>query len=357
MRKWSVIILLAAFTFVAVSFSQQEEKINAAKLRKLYSMPPGKWPKPFVEEGIGWNELGILPSSPLEEKKDSLKHLIELGKILFFDTRLSGSGKISCATCHQPELSWADGKEKSIGHEGAINQRNSPTVLNSWFYKKLFWDGRARDLEDQAFAPINSESEMHGDMRELPVKLRKIKGYLALFDSAYGNSAIRPDRIAEALATFQRTLVSRKTKFDEFVSGNFYALNNSELRGLHLFRTKAKCMNCHNGPLFSDNQFHNVGFSGNDKGYYKVSHMDEDMGKFKTPSLRDVMKTAPWMHDGSQPDMLKILDKFSKADTVANLDKLVKPLGLNLKEKKDLLAFLKAISASPPEFTKPILPQ
>ena len=118
------------------------------------------------------------------------------------------------------------------------------------------------------------------------------------------------------IATFEKTIVSRKSKFDEFLAGNKKALSNSQLRGLHLFRTKAKCMNCHNGPLFSDNQFHNIGFSGTDEGYYKVSHKDEDIGKFKTPSLRDVMKTGPWMHDGTQKDMPSILDKFNKADKV-----------------------------------------
>ncbi len=357
MRKCFIITLIAAITFVFVSFTRQEQKLSAARLRTIYSQSPDKWPAPTIDDGVEWAELAILPESPLEKHKDSLKHIIELGKIIFFDARLSGSGKISCATCHQPELSWTDGKEKSIGHEGALNKRNSPTILNSWGYKKLFWDGRSNSLEDQAFAPINSESEMHGEMPELPRKLRKIKGYAPLFDSAFGDPAINPHRITEAIAVFERTIVSRKSKFDEFLTGNKKAISNNELRGLHLFRTKAKCMNCHNGPLFSDNQFHNAGFSGTDKGYYQVSHKDEDMGKFKTPSLRDVMKTGPWMHDGNQADMLIILDKFNKAETVTNLDKLITPLGLTGQEKKDLLAFLKAISASPPDFIKPVLPQ
>jgi|CXWL01.1.fsa_nt_gi cytochrome c peroxidase len=357
MRKCFIITLIAAITFVFVSFTRQEQKLSAARLRALYSQSPDKWPAPTIDDGVEWAELAVLPESPLEKDKDSLKHLIELGKILFFDARLSGSGKISCATCHQPELSWGDGKEKSIGHEGAVNKMNSPTIQNSWFYKKLFWDGRSNSLEDQAFAPINSESEMHSEMPELPRKLRKIKGYAPLFDSAFGDPAIAPHRITEAIAVFERTIVSRKSRFDEFLAGNKKALNNNELRGLHIFRTKARCMNCHNGSLFSDNQFHNVGFSGDGMGYYKVSHKDEDMGKFKTPSLRDVMKTGPWMHDGVQGDMLVILDKFDNPGIISNLDKLLKPLGLTAKEKKDLLAFLNAISAMPLKFNKPVLPQ
>jgi len=130
----------------ALSFTKES-------LRSIYSKPPSQWPAPTIDAGVQWKELGILPESPIEKQKDSLKHVIELGKALFFDQRLSGSGKISCATCHQPELNWTDGKEKSLGHEGAINKRNSPTIQNTWFYKSLFWDGRSRDLQDEDLPP------------------------------------------------------------------------------------------------------------------------------------------------------------------------------------------------------------
>jgi cytochrome c peroxidase len=355
MKKWLVIASLSFVVSISVSF------INKASLRRIYSQSPGKWPKPFIDAGIDWKELGLLPESPLQPHLDSLKHLVELGKILFFDPRLSGSNKISCATCHQPELSWTDGKEKSIGHAGAMNKRNAPTIQNSWFYKKLFWDGRARDLEDQAFAPINSESEMHGDMRELPRNLRGIKGYAALFDSAYGDPTISPDRIATAIAIFERTIISRKSKFDDFLAGKKNALSNQELRGLHLFRTKARCMNCHNGPLFSDNQFHDNGFHlngdpENDKGLYNVTHKDEDIGKFKTPSLRDVMKTGPWMHTGKQSHIADIIFFYNKPSERRN-ERLLQLLYLTKYEMSDLIAFLNAISSPPIEFKRPVLPE
>ena len=350
MRKLITILSFALLVFFSISFTKEN-------LRSIYSRPSSAWPTPFIDEGVLWTELGILPESPLAKNYDSLKHIIELGKILFFDTRLSGSGKISCATCHQPELNWTDGKEKSIGHEGAVNKRNSPTIQNSWFYNRLFWDGRARDLQDQAFAPINSETEMHNEMHEVMRKLSKIKRYHDLFKKAFGDEDIDPFSMTEAIATFEKTIVSSKSKLDDFLSGNKKALSNSELRGLHLFRTKARCMNCHNGPLFSDNQFHNSGFSGTDEGYYKVSHKEEDIGKFKTPSLRDVMKTGPWMHDGTQKDMPSILEFINKAEKSTNLDKLVKPLGLTSNEKADLLAFLHAISSTPLQFQKPVLPE
>ena len=350
MKKLIVIFFLFSAVLFSVSFSKES-------LRDIYSRPSSQWPKPAIDEGIKWEELGVLPSSPLAGKKDSLKQIIELGKTLFFDTRLSGSGKISCATCHQPELNWTDGKEKSIGHEGTINKRNSPTIQNTWFYKRLFWDGRSSSLEDQAFAPINSESEMHHEMHDLMVELRKIKGYKILFENAFGSSVINPHRLTEAIATFERTIVSNKSRFDEFLEGKKNALSKSELNGLHLFRTKARCMNCHYGPLFSDDQFHNIGFSGNDNGYYQVTHKDEDLGKFKTPSLRDVMKTGPWMHDGKWTDMKEIIEKFDVANNTISNNSLQHPLHLTKKEKKDLLAFLHSISTTPITFQKPEMPQ
>jgi cytochrome c peroxidase len=353
MRKLLVISLLLSVIIFSVSFTSNEND-----LRRIYSLSPEKWPKPFVDSGVQWQELGLLPVSPLQSKLDSLNHLIALGKILFFDPRLSGSGKIACVTCHQPELSWTDGKERSLGHEGQMNKRNSPSLQNVWFYKKLFWDGRARDLEDQAFAPINSESEMHNDMRELPGNLRKVKAYAALFDSAFGDPGIDPDRIASALATFQRTIVSQQNRFDKFLAGDTKALTNSELKGLHLFRTKARCINCHNGPLFSDNQFHNNGFSMGDPGLYSVTHKDEDRGKMKTPSLRDVAYTGPWMQMGHFESLERVINWYTHAkfSYAPGADQLLKPLNLNEREKKDLVTFLKAISAPPVKFIKPVLP-
>jgi cytochrome c peroxidase len=350
MQKLIIISGLIFMVGISIAFTG-----NGDSLRKMYSRSPSKWPKPTIDPGVAWLELGVLPKGPLHDYGDSVKHLVNLGKALFFDTRLSGSGKISCGTCHKPELWWTDGRKRSQGHDDRENKRNSPSLQNVWFYKKLFWDGRARDLEDQAFAPINSESEMHGDMRELPGKLRKIKGYASLFDSAFGDAGIDPDRIASALAHFQRTIVSGKTRFDEFVQGKYSRLSDGEIRGLHLFRTKARCMNCHNGPLFSDNGFHHVGFENvTDEGVYFITHKEEDRGKFRTPSLRDVVNTGPWMHDGSERSLKHIIDMYSKG---TGADPLLRPLRLSESETVDLLSFLRTISAPPVEFVKPSLPE
>ena len=359
MRKVILLLLISTVVIALVSFSADTAKRES--LREKYSRPPAEWPAPMIDETVQWAELGPLPPGPFEEKNDSAKQLIELGKALFFDTRLSGSGKISCASCHQPSMSWTDGKDRSIGHEGAINKRNSPTIQNTWAGKSFFWDGRSKSLEDQAFAPINSETEMHNEMPGVMRNLRAVKGYKEMFARAFGDEQINPDRLTDAIAAFEKTIVSRKSRFDLFLEGNKHALNNAELRGLHLFRTKARCMNCHNGPLFTDHAFHNNGqvidsAYKNDKGRYQVTHMDADLGKFKTPSLRDVTRTGPWMHNGSRDVLNDILVIYNNGGMQAG-DPLIRPLGLNKREIKDLLAFLQAISADPLEFKQPELPE
>ena len=357
MKKLLVISSLIFVPLLLVSFITRESASQANRLRKIYSQHPSQWPAPFVDDNVKWTELGLIPPSPIENQKDSLQNIIALGKALFFDPRLSSSGKISCATCHDPALHWTDKKEKSIGHEGATTQRNAPTILNSWVYHKLFWDGRARDLQDQAFGPIESESEMNSEMPDVIRTIRKIKGYREFFEKAFGKNEINPDRMTEAIAVFEYTIVSNKSKFDRFLEGNKKALSNSELRGLHLFRTKARCMNCHHGALMTDNQFHNIGTAGADVGLYKVTHADADSGKFKTPSLRDVMHTGPWLHDGSLKHIEAVIERLNEPAMNSQISHLIRPLHLNKNEKKDLISFLIAISAPAPHFEKPVLPQ
>lgn len=381
MKRILAITLLSCFV-IACSVSVKKTsnaKIPAGTfedtLRYLYSLTPDQWPAPTIDSSIKWTELGRLPQSPLAPHPDSLQQLILLGKTLFFDTRLSGSNKIACASCHLPELSWTDGKSKSVGHEDQLTKRNSPGLLNVWAQKKLFWDGRSNSLEDQAFAPINSETEMHSDMSEVMRKLRRIKGYKPLFQAAFKNGEISPETLATALATFQRTLVGNPSNFDKFLGGDKRALNDSAIRGLHIFRTKAGCMSCHNGPLFTDQEFHNIGLTyyqspQEDLGRYAVTHQSEDVGRFKTPSLRDVMKTGPWMHNGLFTNMDALMQMYNmgmpqagvkpvnSTDTLfPQTDRLIKPLGLTRREREDLVAFLRALSADPPIITKPLMPQ
>lgn len=384
MKKWVVLIVVTVL--VACSVSKINNKSLEPKwiipagtyadtLRFLYSLPYKDWPAPTIDSGVVWTELGIVPESPIKPYFDSLKHQIELGKKLFFDPRLSGSNQISCASCHISDLSWTDGREKSVGHDQQPNKRNSPTLLNVWFYKRLFWDGRSSSLQDQAFGPINSEIEMHSDMPEVTMKIRRIEGYKALFDSAFGSPAINPETITEALATFQKTLVSRKASFDDFLGGNKSAMSDAALKGLHLFRTKARCMNCHNGPLFTDNEFHNIGLTyygreNEDLGLYNFTRKPEDVGKFKTPGLRDVIRTRPWMHNGLFDNMDGVINMYNagmpqpkpnaqqaKDPKFPKTDTLIKKLDLTKEERKDVVEFLHAITAEPYKMRKPILPK
>jgi cytochrome c peroxidase len=383
MKVIATIVLISSIVVAcSVSARQSKQKKQAIPagtyedtLRFLYSLSRDQWPAPSIDPGVSWQELGIIPDSPLKPYMDSLKHLILLGKTLFFDPRLSGSNQISCASCHIQDLSWTDGRAKSVGHDQQPNKRNSPTLLNVWYFKHLFWDGRSKSLEDQAFSPINSETEMHSDISEVMRKLRRIPGYKPLFDSAFHGEGISPETVTSAIAVFQRTLVSRKSDFDHFLSGKKQALNDAALRGLHLFRTKARCMNCHNGPLFTDNDFHNIGLTYyqreyEDLGRYNVTHRAEDVGRFKTPSLRDVIRTRPWMHNGLFDNLNGILNMYSAgmaqpkpegaqlADTLfPKTDKLLRKLDLTRQEKEDIIAFLNAITAEPLHIGVPALPR
>lgn len=385
MKKWGILFIVV-ITIAACSIAAKNKQTQPAAiqipagtyedtLRFLYSLPKEQWPAPHIDSGIVWKELGIVPESPLKPYFDSLKHLIALGNTLFFDARLSGSNQISCASCHVPDLSWTDGRERSVGHDQQENKRNSPTLLNVWYYSSLFWDGRSHSLEDQAFSPINSEIEMHSDMHDVMTKLRRIAEYKPMFDSAFGSPDITPDRLTEALAVFQRTIVSRKADFDDFLKGNKSALSNNALRGLHLFRTKARCMNCHNGPLLTDDQFHNIGLTYykrkyEDLGRYNFTKKPEDVGKFRTPSLRDVIRTRPWMHNGLFDNIDGILNMYNagmpqpkpkegeEADPMyPKTDPLLKKLNLTTQERNDIVAFLNAITSQPLKSRMPVMPK
>jgi len=353
---------LILFSFQSSNFNNDDE-LSIDSLRKVYSKPTNEWPKPNVDKGAVFQELGELPPSPVDLKNDSVKKVMELGKILFFDPRLSGSNQISCSSCHAPDLHWADGRQVSIGHDHLANIRNAPSLENVWFYKKLFWDGRANSLEEQGESPIAAHNEMHQDTKALAKKLSKIKGYKAYFIDAFGDAKITNTKIFASLATFQRSIVSRRTPFDRFLAKDKKALTDQQLLGLHLFRTKARCINCHNGPLFTDNEFHNDGLTYygrkyEDLGLYNVTKKPEDVGKFKTPGLRNVMKTAPWFHNGLFPNMDGVMNMYNIGMPVQRVkpeqtndpllpknDKLLKGLMLSNAEKDAVVSFLDALTA------------
>jgi cytochrome c peroxidase len=372
----TITVSLIAITGSLSSWQTQPvRETYADSLRSIYTRPIAQWPKPDIDSNIKWKELGLRPNSPIST--DSLKEMVELGKQLFFDPRLSGSNQISCGSCHEPELGWTNGRSTAVGHDHLTGHRNVPSLLNVWATKPLFWDGRVKTLEEQALNPIGNEVEMHQGIDKLPAKLSAIPGYKKEFNKLFGGKKITEAQIAEALATFQRTIMSRLSKFDAFVQGREKALTDQEIEGLHIFRTKARCMNCHNGPLFTDNQFHNIGLTYykrkyEDLGLYNVTKDPKDVGKFKTPGLRDIVITRPYMHVGLFDNLEGVINIYNaggghprrkktpeeEADPLyPSTSPILRPLGLTQHDKDALIAFLNAISTTSYRISRPELPQ
>ena len=239
------------------------------------------------------------PENPFSDTK------AELGKKLFNDPKLSRSGQIACASCHEADMAFADGRRVSFGHDRQSGRRNAPSLVMSGYSTNLFWDGRGGSLEQQALHPIVDPVEMAFDIAQLLKRLNADVAYREQFAQVFGAGSITTEHTGQALATYQRTLVkaTRNTAFEQLLRGRPQRMSDEQLYGLHLFRTKARCMNCHFGPALSDEQFHNVGLSYygrkyEDLGRYEVTRQPQDVGAFRTPSLRLVMKTAPWMHNG-----------------------------------------------------------
>lgn len=376
-----VVFIFGVSAFLAMSSPSAITSIDKPlldSLRYLYERSPDRWPKASLDSGVAHIELGVLPGSPLDPYKDSLQPLIDLGKTLFFDPRLSGSEQISCSSCHAPDLGWADGRAVAVGHDHQRGKRNTQSVKNSWFYTTYFWDGRASSLENQAPNPIENPIEMHQDFEKLPAKIAEIKGYQPLFTQAYGDPSVTQDRIANALATFQRTITSGVSDFDYFLAGLGNRLTDQQIHGLHLFRTKGNCMNCHNGPMMSDNKFHNLNTTfykdeqREDLGLYEFTKNPEDVGKFRTPGLRNVMNTGPWFHNGIFKDMRVVMTQYNMGMrmlgaviTSPSREEPMKPvisphvrtLSLNLEEINAIIAFMESLSESPGEFDFPELPK
>lgn len=347
--------------------------VDFETLRKTYSQPSHLWPKADVDESVNADEIGLLPKVIFPKENPFQLQKLQLGQRLFHDGALSRSKQIACASCHDRDLGWADGRRTSFGHDRQKGRRNAPTVENVAFGDTFFWDGRAKTLEQQALMPIQEPLEMNFTLPELVARLAQDSEYLELFKSAYGNEDISSEKISMALATYQRTLTSRRSDFDRFLLAskqktariqNVYraAMSDNAIWGLHLFRTKARCMNCHYGATFSDQKFHNLGLTYykreyQDLGRYKDTKNPDDIGKFKTPGLRGVTNTKPWMHNGLFGDLTGLLSFYNAGGVNIKKDQsdplspetstLLKPLSLTNKEVAALIEFLQAISAPP----------
>jgi len=272
---------------------------------------------------------------------------IQLGRDLFFEPDLSLDQTVSCASCHKEEYAFADTTPRSKGINGRLGRRNTPTVLNAAYHKRLFWDGRSNSLEDQAQRPILDHAEM--GIEDEGMLINRLKDKYADRVEQVFNKPLSLSTIAMALATYERSLFSGDSDFDRYEAGNRNALSSSALRGRTLFFGKAGCGHCHIPPLFTDYEFHNlgVGWDGakfTDSGRLEVTKDKKHLGQFRTPTLRDVTLTAPYMHDGSIKDLAGVM-KFYNEGAVHNpmLDSAIQPLGLSESQLDDLVAFLRAL--------------
>ncbi len=339
---------------------EEQYKKEIAHLRELYSKPADQWPKPSIDAGAKFTELAATGAPVFPKENPLTREKLALGHRLFFDPRLSSTRQMACASCHDPDLGWADGRTTSFGHNRQSLPRNAPTLMNTGDQKYWFWDGRADTLEDQITLVLTNPGEMNAGQAQIVKWLQENTDYPDRFEKVFGTREVTFEHITQAIATFLRTIRSGRSSFDKFAKGDYKALPDSALRGLHLFRTDAKCVNCHSGPNFTDNEFHDIGLSYygrkyQDLGRFTVTKDPKDVGAFKTPTLRNITRTAPYMHVG-----------FFEMDGILNLynigmptlrprpaqvndplfpkkSPLLHPLGLNKQDFEDLKAFMAAL--------------
>ena len=312
--------------------------------------------------------LGLDLLVPVPRDNPWLPAVVRLGRDLFFDTGLSLDGATACASCHAPELGFTDGQVLSVGAFGAVGSRNAPTLVNRAYGRFFFLDGRAASLEEQALHPIGQAGELGLGVAAAVARLSREGDYAGRFRAAFGRPVNAGD-VGRAVASYVRTILSGNAPFDRYASGDLDALDGQQRRGLELFRGRANCDVCHVGPNFSDEGFHNTGVawrpgdmasaittavavaaiatSGSfaDDGRFAVSGRQRDRGAFKTPTLREVVRTAPYMHDGSFVTLEEVVDFYDRGGNPnPGLDRQVQPLNLTDAEKGALVGFLRSLS-------------
>lgn len=304
----------------------------------------------------------VLPAVPHPADNAPSAHRIDLGHKLFFDTRLSGAGNMSCATCHNPGLGWSDGLGTARGVNSSVLGRASPTIFNTGYNTIHMWDGRKKSLEDQAMGPMQANVEMNMDIGALFQWINSSEGYKALFTKAYPGEGINETTLSKAIASFERTVVSKNSPFDRWIAGDAKALSAQEIEGFKVFVGKGNCLACHSAPNFTDNGFHNLGLSSfgdkdPDMGRYAQRPVNALKGAFKTPTVREIARTAPYFHDGSAKTLMEVVEHYDKGGVVkTNLSINIKPLNLTAPEKHALVAFMESLSSPFVPVTVPELP-
>lgn len=297
---------------------------------------------------------------PFPDDDPYTKAKADLGRMLFFDPILSGSGTRACASCHWPSLSWGDGQPLAIGENQKPLTLRTPTLLNIAWIPVLGWDGKFRDLESVAFAAITNHANMNGDAQKLLAALAAIPGYRAAFARAFDDGAVSRAHVEEALATFERTIVSAPAPFDRWIAGDESAISEQAKRGFDLFNGKAQCSQCHSGWNFTEGAFYDIGEAKDDDiGRGRIfANSPKLQHAFKTPTLRDVARRAPYMHDGSVATLADVIELYNRGGIDRpSRSELIRPLGLSDEEKADLLAFLETLTSDPESFAVPELPR
>jgi cytochrome c peroxidase len=280
-----------------------------------------------------------------------------LGKMLFFDTRLSRDRNLSCASCHNPSFGWEVPFAQAIGAGGKPLGRHAPTALNQAWSHDFFWDGRAGSLEAQARGPIESAAEMDLPLSTAVERLKAVGGYRRAFSQAFPSDGLTEKTVLKAIATFERTIVTPDTPFDRWVRGDSKALSDGARRGFSLFVGKANCAACHTGWNFTDGKFHDIGLPTDDKGRGQLTKKAEDDYAFKTPSLREIAARAPYMHKGQVVTLEDVVNHYITGGVARpTRSQLIKPIALQPQDVADLVEFMKSLSSSQATLTMPNLP-
>jgi cytochrome c peroxidase len=289
--------------------------------------------------------LGLLPAPPEDPENPITPAKVELGRLLFEDPRLSGDESLSCESCHSPEMGYAEAVAFSEGAKGQPMPRHTPTLLNAGYYRFINWDGKFASTTQLVPAIMANPKNMNLQDEEVLVsRLEAVPEYREAFRASFGGPATRL-RVAQALDVYVRTLTTPNSPFDKYVSGDLYALSEAQKRGLALFVGKAECMMCHRGPNFADDQFHSLGIGVDDLGRFKVTGVEADRYAFKTPTLRNVTLTAPYMHDGSLSTLREVIDFYNAGGGPGRPKSvLLRRLHLSEQEKRDLVAFLESLT-------------
>lgn len=352
-------LAITCLVAVALRFGVVEEQTaQAADKPPASQRPIPRDTLPAVLD-LTWDadDIGSERSTPQDNPLTAAK--VELGRALFFDPILSADGTVACASCHDPQHGFATPDPVAIGIRDQIGPRNSPSLLNAGLGTTFFWDGRAATLEEQALEPISNPLELGSSVEDAIERIQAHADYPAQFAAAFADGDepenvkdatrfVTSENLAKAIASFERVLISHGNQVDRFRRSEFTALSDEAKQGLWLFESKARCWMCHSGPNLADGDFHNTGVSWGtepaDLGRFEVTQDDADRGKFKTPTLRDVSQTAPYMHDGSIATLAEVIEFYNNGGGKNGyLDERIQPLNLTKEDQAHLLEYLKAL--------------